>query len=47
MPTRVGTTEVLILAIIVLVFFGTKRLPEFIKYFGEAIKEFKKALKGD
>lgn len=47
MPTRIGTVEILILAIIVLVFFGTKKLPDFIKYFGIAIKEFKKSLKGE
>lgn len=47
MPTRVGTTEILILAIIILIFFGTRRLPDFIKYFGEAIREFKKSLKGE
>jgi len=45
MPTGIGTGEILILSIIVLVFFGTKRVPEFIKYFGEAIKEFKRSLK--
>lgn len=40
-----GTAEVIILAIVVLVLFGTKRVPEFIKYCGKAIKEFKKAVK--
>ncbi len=40
-----GTAEVIILAIVVLILFGTKRVPEFIKYFGKAIKEFKKAVK--
>jgi sec-independent protein translocase protein TatA len=42
-----GTTEVIILAIVVIVLFGTKRVPEFIKYFGKAIKEFRKAVKED
>ena len=42
-----GTTEVIILAIVVLILFGTKRVPEFIKYFGKAIQEFKKAVKED
>ena len=49
MPTTsgLGTAEVVILAIIVLIFFGGKRVPEFIKNFGKAIKEFKKAVKED
>lgn len=47
MPTRVGTTEILILAVIILIFFGSKRIPDFIRYFGKAIKEFRKALEGE
>ena len=42
---RIGTTELVILALVVLVFFGGRKLPEFIKGLGEAIKEFKKASK--
>jgi sec-independent protein translocase protein TatA len=42
-----GTTEIIILAVVILVLFGTKRVPEFIKYFGKAIQEFKKAVKED
>jgi sec-independent protein translocase protein TatA len=47
MPTTkgLGTGEVIILAIVILILFGTKRVPEFIKYLGKAIKEFKKAVK--
>ena len=40
-----GTAEIIILAVVVLILFGTKRVPEFIKYFGKAIKEFRKAVK--
>ncbi len=45
MQSRVGTAEIIIIALIVLIFFGSKKLPEFIKGIGEAIKEFKKASK--
>lgn len=45
MPTRVGATEIIILALIILIFFGSRRLPEFIKGLGEAVREFKKSLK--
>ncbi|BCX15099.1 MAG: hypothetical protein KatS3mg088_782 [Patescibacteria group bacterium] len=45
MPSRVGTAEIVIIALIILVFFGGKKLPEFIKGLGEAVKEFKKASK--
>lgn len=37
-----GTTELLIIALILLVLFGSKKLPELGKGLGEAIKELKK-----
>ena len=42
----IGTTEWIIIAIIVLLLFGGKKIPEFFKGLGEAVKEFKKASKG-
>lgn len=44
MPT-IGSPEIIIIALIILFFFGSKKLPEFIKGIGQAIAEFKKALK--
>jgi sec-independent protein translocase protein TatA len=41
----IGTNELLIIAAIVLLLFGGKKIPEFIKGLGEAVKEFKKAAK--
>lgn len=38
-----GTTEIIIIAIIVLVLFGAKRIPELAKGLGQGIKEFRKA----
>jgi len=41
----IGTTEWLIIAVIVLLLFGGKRIPEFFKGLGEAVNEFKRASK--
>jgi sec-independent protein translocase protein TatA len=42
---NIGAPEVIIIAIVILFLFGGKKLPEFIKGIGQAIAEFKKALK--
>lgn len=42
--SQLGTPEILILALLVIVFFGSKKLPEFIKSIGVAVKEFKKSM---
>ncbi len=39
----IGTTEIIIIAILVLVLFGAKRIPELAKGLGQGIKEFRKA----
>lgn len=44
---RIGTTEILIVAVLLLVFFGGKKLPEFVKGLGEGVKEFRKGLKDE
>ena len=41
----VGTTEWLIIALIIILLFGGKKIPEFFKGLGESIKEFRKATK--
>lgn len=43
----IGTTELVIIAVVLLILFGGKKLPELGKGIGEAIKEFKKAFKAD
>ena len=45
MPGGIGTTEVIIVAIFVLVFFGAKRIPELARGLGQGIKEFRQASK--
>lgn len=47
MLQNIGTTEWLILGGIILLIFGGKKIPEFIKGLGDAVKEFKKASKDD
>ena len=41
---QLGTTEIIVLSLLVIVFFGSKKLPEFIKSIGLSIKEFKNAM---
>jgi sec-independent protein translocase protein TatA len=45
MFNSLGTTEILIIAIFVLVFFGAKRIPELARGLGQGIKEFRQASK--
>ena len=40
-----GTTEILVIAIIVLLLFGGKKIPELMKGLGKGIKSFKDGMK--
>lgn len=40
-----GTTELIIIAAVVVLLFGGKKIPELFKGLAEAVKEFKKASK--
>jgi len=42
----IGTTELIIIAVVLLILFGGRKLPELGKGVGDAIREFKKATKG-
>ncbi len=42
--SRLGTPEIIVLSLLIIVFFGSKKLPEFIKSVGLAIREFKKSM---
>lgn len=42
-----GLGELAVVSVILLVFFGPKKLPELAKGFGQAIREFKNAGKED
>lgn len=45
MFSNIGTTELTIIALIIILLFGAKKIPEFIRGIGQAVKEFKKASK--
>ena len=40
-----GTTEIIVIAVVALVLFGPTRIPEFAKQCGRAVNMFKKGLK--
>jgi len=42
----IGPTELLVVFLFIIVFFGAKRLPELARSLGRSIKEFKNATQG-
>ena len=40
-----GGVELVIIAVVLLILFGGKKLPEFMRGVGDAIKEFRKGIK--
>ncbi|MFY9725310.1 MAG: twin-arginine translocase TatA/TatE family subunit [Bryobacteraceae bacterium] len=46
-PLNLGFPEVLVIALVALLLFGTKKVGELGKGLGEGIRNFKTALKGD
>lgn len=47
MFNSIGTLEIVVIAVVIMVLFGSKKLPEFVRSLGTASKEFKKAIKDD
>ena len=43
---NLGTGEIIIIAIIVLLLFGGKKIPELMKGIGKSVKNFKDGVKG-
>ncbi len=43
MLSKLGPTEIIIIAIVFLILFGAKRIPDFAKGIGQGLKEFRKA----
>lgn len=41
----IGTTELIVIALLVLLLFGGKKLPELMKGLGQGIQSFKKGMK--
>ena len=44
--SRVGIWELIIIFLIIVILFGPRKLPEIGRALGDAIREFKKSLKG-
>lgn len=44
---NIGTTEIIIIAVVIIVLFGGKKIPELIRGSGQAVKEFKSARKDE
>lgn len=42
-----GMQEIIVIALIVLLFFGGKKIPELMKGLGKGVKSFKDGMKGD
>ena len=47
MPGWIGLPELLILLVVVLIFFGPKRLPEMGRSLGRGLREFKESVTGN
>ena len=41
----IGMTEIIVIALIVLLFFGGKKIPELMKGLGKGVKSFKEGMK--
>lgn len=39
---NIGMTEIVIVALVVLILFGGKKIPEFVRGLADAVREFKK-----
>ena len=42
----IGMQEILMIGLFVLIFFGAKKIPDFMKGLGKCIREFKDGVKG-
>lgn len=47
MFSNFGTTEIIIIAVVVLILFGGKKIPELMRGFGKGVQEFKRARKDE
>lgn len=46
LPLMIGTSEWVIIALVVLLLFGGKKIPELMKGLGKGVKSFKDGMKG-
>lgn len=43
---QIGATEIILIALVVLLFFGGKKIPELMKGLGKGVKSFKEGVNG-
>ena len=43
----IGTTEIIIIALVVLLLFGGKKIPELMRGLGKGVKNFKEGMNGE
>ena len=44
---RISTAEIIIIAVILLLFFGARRLPDIARSLGESAREFRKSIRNN
>lgn len=44
---NIGTTEIIIIAVVLVLLFGGKKIPEFVRSLAQSVKEFKSAVKDE
>ena len=44
---RIGTTEIILIAAVILILFGARRIPELMRSLGSGAREFKKGMRGE
>jgi len=44
---NLGTTELIVIALVVIILFGGRKIPELVRAMGDAVKEFRGAIKED
>jgi sec-independent protein translocase protein TatA len=47
MFNNIGSTEIVLILVVLMILFGAKKIPEFARGLGAAGSEFKKGLKGE
>lgn len=45
MLSHIGTTEVIVLSVVLILLFGGRRVPEFVRQLSYSIKEFRQAVR--
>lgn len=45
MMPHIGTTEIVVIGVVLMVLFGGKKLPELARGMGDSVKEFRKAIR--